>query len=389
VRTKLSVGREGEIVVPPKAAEALDLSGGGEVDLVTARGSFGLLVPAHADGPQAFFAGSLSALTVPEVIQFIHASLKTGILLVAGGDPAAPDAPERLRRRSVYFRDGQVVFASSSYAGDRLGPVLVRAGRIAEADLERCSRLVRSGRPLGQVLVDEGVLDAGRLYEGVTLQVREIVLAAFLEREGEFAFLEGSFDESNAVKLPERTRDLLLQGLKRIEEAERAAGSGEPAAARKEPAADVGLPPAPALTPPPSTPLEVALAGASRPRAGAKASGPFETYRRILRRVYSALAAAEADAAGRLNTWLVRLPEKKRVIFAGVHFTPDGELDVARVLENVVETGAYQGAASRARALEALEELLAFSLFEAKNRLPKAEAEALLREVGRMQVGKA
>ena len=47
------------------------------------------------------------------------------------------------------------------------------------------------------------------------------------------------------------------------------------------------------------------------------------------------------------------------------------------------------GAAARARALEALEEFLAFALFEAKNRLPRADAERLLREVGKMQMGKA
>ena len=64
-------------------------------------------------------------------------------------------------------------------------------------------------------------------------------------------------------------------------------------------------------------------------------------------------------------------------------------MDVARILVNVNATGAYKGAAARARSLEALEELLAFALFEAKNRLPRAEADRLLREVGRMQVGKA
>ena len=56
---------------------------------------------------------------------------------------------------------------------------------------------------------------------------------------------------------------------------------------------------------------------------------------------------------------------------------------------NVNASGAYQGAAARARSLEALEELLAFALFEAKNRLPMPDAERLLREVGKMQVGKA
>jgi hypothetical protein len=76
-------------------------------------------------------------------------------------------------------------------------------------------------------------------------------------------------------------------------------------------------------------------------------------------------------------------------VFEGVRFASDGDLDVAQVLVNVNASGAYKGAAARARSLEALEELLRFALFEAKTRLLRADAEALLREVGRMQVGKA
>ncbi len=78
-----------------------------------------------------------------------------------------------------------------------------------------------------------------------------------------------------------------------------------------------------------------------------------------------------------------------RPVFEGVRIAEDGDMDVAQILVNVPSGGAYKGAAARARALEALEEFLAFALFEAKNRLPRTEAERLLREVGRMQVGKA
>ena len=196
MRARLSVGREGEVLVPPREAESLGLAEGGEVDLVSARGAFALVVPARdGDGPRAWLAGSLAALSVPEVVQFLFTSLKTGVLLLAFGEDASraapPDTPDRLRRKSIYFRDGQVVFASSSNPADRLGAVLLREGLVAAEELERCARLARGGRPLGQVLVDEGALDAGQVYEGVTRQVREIVLGAFVETAGEFAFLEG------------------------------------------------------------------------------------------------------------------------------------------------------------------------------------------------------
>lgn len=384
MRAKLTIGPEGQIAVPPRQAESLGLSGGGDVDLVSARGEFALLLPARGEAPKAYFAGSLAALTVPEVVQFIFSSLKTGVLLLAAGKDAAgpPDEPEQLRRKSIYFKDGQVVFASSSDLADRLGPVLLRLGLVQAADLERCSRLVRSGRPLGQVLVDEGVITSGQLYDAIRNQVKLIFLGAFLESAGEFAFLEGRQDEQNQVKLGERTRDLILQGMKRIEEAEQErAPSVAPAGAAEEGADIVIEIETPALTPPPT--------GEPPREQVPSAAGPFEVYRRIFRRVHAALAAVEADATARLNSYFERLPEKKRAVFEGVRVGEGGEMDVARILANVSASGTYRGAAARARSLEALEELLAFALFEAKNRLPKPDADRLLREVGKMQVGKA
>jgi hypothetical protein len=389
LRAKLEVGSEGRIVVPPRQAEALGLAGGGDVDFVSARGACALLVPSRGEAPPPpWFAGSLGSLTVPEVVQFVFQSLKTGVLLLSFGAADAPraDAPEQLRRKSIYFKDGQVVFASSSEPQDRLGPVLVATAMVSQEDLERCTHLVGRGRPLGQVLVDEGVLTAGQLYEAIGAQVKEIFLGCFLETSGEFAFIEGAQDgQGQIVKLPERTRDLILQGMKRLEEAElrraeaeAAAGSGAPPA-DEEISVEVELP---AVTPPP-------LPGAPGREKVPRAAGPFETYRRIFKRVHTALATVEPDAAARLNTWFDRLPEPRRPIFEGVRITGEGELDVAAVLMNVNVMGTHKGAAARARSLEALEEFLSFALFEAKNRLPRAEAEALLREVGRMQVGKA
>jgi hypothetical protein len=440
MRAKLSIGPEGQLVLPRREAEALGLPGGGDADLVTARGAFALVTPARGDAPGAWFAGSLAALTVPEVIQFVSGSLKTGVLLLAFGREAGaagtPDRPELLRRKSIYFRDGQVIYASSSDPADRLGPVLEAAGLLGAADHERCRPLVGAGRALGQILVDEGILTAGQVYEGMTLQVKEILLGAFLEVTGTFAFLEGAGDLQAAVKLRERTRDLLLEGMHRLEEAERlgrelggreavltptrrgrpstpaearllaAMGDGGTVAAAGLEAGlaqlqalraaaallRAGALSRPVAAPPPlpeeAVPVDVEPPRAEAPPA-ARATGPFETYRRILKRVHEGLTAAHPAAGARLDSYFERLPPRQRALFDGVRLGADGELDVARVLANVNASGTWTGAAARARALEALEDLLAFALFEVKNCLPRPEADALLREVGRMQVGKA
>jgi Domain of unknown function (DUF4388) len=434
MRAKLSIGPEDAVTLSRRDAEALGAAQGDEVDVVTLRGAFALVSPSRKEG--SWFAGSLAALSFGEVAQLVASTLRSGMLLLSFGSDRERDPrgapPAQLRRKAISFRDGQVVFASSSDPADRLGPVLWRSGVLPLPDLDRASQLVGAGRPLGQVLVDEGLLTSAQLYEGIVRQVREIVLGCFHEGEGDFVFRAGPHDERNAVKLPERTRDLLLAGMRRGEELEglqadhvpdlgaplRRLGAAGPEldfrAARLLALADgrplraamaeaqlstydgvhaaaalvrAGLaaleaaprpppePPAPALTPVPVPP----------PAGG----GAFESYRRIFKRLYPPLRQASPDARERLNGYLERLPPRQRELFDGVRLDGQGDLDVARVLVNVSGSGVYVGAAARAAALEALDGFLAFALFEVKNVLPREEAEALLRVVGRMQMGKA
>jgi hypothetical protein len=390
---------------------------------------------APRDG-RPWLAGTLTALTIIEVVQLIFSSLKTGVLRLSFAGPGGAAASGRPHRRSLYFREGQLVFAASSEPCDRLGPVLWRAGLVGWDALARFGAEVAPGRPLGQVLVDGGVITASDLYAGVTAQVREILFEAFLDSEGEFLFVEGPHGEGNEVRIPERTRDLLLEGLKRVEETERLlavvggrgarlARAGAPPAGASEftlrllealqgcqtftEAADqsrLGLHFAlreaarllesglvvradqPVTSPGIEVEVEVGPAVAD-PAPGTRPSGPFELYRRIFRKVHAALAAARPGAERRLDSYFERVPEHRRFVFDGVGFDADGDLDVARVLANVTGTGSYRGAAARARSLEGLEELLTFALFEVKNVLPRDAAEQLLREVGKMQVGKA
>lgn len=390
---------------------------------------------APRDG-RPWLAGTLTALTIIEVVQLVYSSLKTGVLRLSFAGPVGASAGERPHRRSLYFREGQLVFAASSEPSDRLGPVLWRAGLVDWETLSRWSAEVAPGRPLGQVLVDGGVITAGDLYAGVTAQVREILFEAFLGAEGEFLFVEGPHGELNEVRVPERTRDLLLEGLKRVEETERllavvggrrarltrvaappsgaseftlrllAALEGSQNFAEAADESRLGLLVALREAAPlleagvlvrdgqPAVPAGIELVVEAGPAAAeaaptARLSGPFELYRRIFRKVHAALAAARPGAERRLDSFFERVPEHRRFVFDGVSFGADGDLDVARVLANVVDSGAYRGAAAKARSLEALEELLTFALFEVKNVLPKPEAERLLRDVGKIQVGKA
>lgn len=426
MRSRLAIGPDERIAVPRHVADLLELVDGDAVELKAVPGAFAVLQGAKRDAPAPYLAGSLRSLSAPEVFHFLATSLKTGTLLLSfggGHDGPLPDAPDALRRKTVSFKEGQVTFASSSERADRLAPVLWRAGLLSAEDLSRCGRLVQAGRPLGQVLVEEGLLDPGQLYGAMARQVREIVLGAFLEDEGEFVFVEGRADERNAVRLSERTHDLLLEGMRRRAEVDRLA-AGLPdrdAVARRRPG-DVGD-----LDPRGRRLLEaidgertvrqaldaswlglhdgtVALealvrAGlvetvAPRPPRPAPAAtppvpagGPFEAYARIIRHVYEELSRVQGDAGHRLESYFDRLSPERRAVFEGVRIDADGRIDVDQLILNVGEGSPRPGPTARARALAALESFLTFALFEVGNCLPPAEAARVLGEVGRMQAG--
>jgi len=427
LRFRLAIGPDGTVSLPRHEADLLGVIDGDPLEMQSVPGAFAVLRGAGRDLPAPYLAGSLRSLSAPEVFHFLATALKTGTLLLSfgggGHDAPLPDVPAGLRRKTVSFRDGQVTFASSSERADRLGAVLWRNGLVPAAELARCGRLVQSARPLGQVLVEEGLLDPGQLYGAMALQVRDIVLGAFLDEDGEFVFVEGRPDERNAVRLPERTRELLLEGMRRREEVDRlvsgipdreavavrsSGGTGAPdekgrrlldildgvrTVRRAVDDAWLGIYEGTRVldelvrdgwvvgaAPPPPQPEPAPLPAVA-------AGGPFESYARIVRHLFEELSGVQPDAGRRLESFFERLPLGRRAVFEGVRIGADGSIDVDQLLLNAGKGAARPGPVARAQALDALEAFVSFALFEVKNCLAPAEAARVLSEVGRMQEG--
>jgi hypothetical protein len=427
LRFHVAIGPDGTVGLPRHEADLLGVLDGDPLEMQSVPGAFAVLRRAGRGLPAPYLAGSLHSLSAPEVFHFLSTALKTGTLLLSfgggGHDAPLPEVPAGLRRKTVSFRDGQVTFASSSERADRLGAVLWRNGLVPAAELARCGRLVQSARPLGQVLVEEGLLDPGQLYGAMGLQVRDIVLGAFLDEDGEFVFVEGRPDERNAVRLPERTRELLLEGMRRREEVDGLAqglpdreavavrssgGTGAPGekgrrlldvldgartVRRAVDDAWLGIyegtrvldelvrdgwvvPAAPQPAEAEPQPVQAVPAG-----------GPFESYARIVRHLFEELSRVQPDAGRRLESFFERLPPGRRAVFEGVRIGADGNIDVDQLLLNAGRGAARPGPVARAQALDALESFVSFALFEVKNCLAPTEAARVLAEVGRMQGG--
>lgn len=143
--------------------------------------------------------------------------------------------------------------------------------------------------------------------------------------------------------------------------------------AAERPAQDIGLGLAPA---------EAQVIELRGPRGPGKA---FEAYRRALQHVVARLREHDPRVVQGLSSFFTLPPRGIARIVAGLSLAEDGTIDVDKLLANARE---IHGDAGRSRALEALESLLAFGLFEAKNVLAAAAADRLVKEVGRIQMGR-
>ena len=106
--------------------------------------------------------GPLRELGLHDVFQLLDLSRKTGVMRVTS----------HLRNNEglVAFDGGAIVYAEIKSNPFRLGDLLLRAGRIAEADLERARSIQEKehgARRLGQILVALGALSQGELARQV------------------------------------------------------------------------------------------------------------------------------------------------------------------------------------------------------------------------------
>jgi hypothetical protein len=151
--------------------------------------------------------GTLAETTVPDLFRSLVRSSETAyVSLDAIG-----------RTDAIYFKDGKIIFASSSDPDMGLGEILLRGGEI---DLHQYShameRLVVSRR-MGALLVELGYLQPDELMRAAERQASAIVLNAMSYRTGSYTIeFSGEFPEGT-LTLPLQTERLLLDGVHRIE----------------------------------------------------------------------------------------------------------------------------------------------------------------------------
>jgi two-component system OmpR family response regulator len=117
--------------------------------------------------------------------------------------------------KTIVIQNGRVIFARSSSTDDRLGPYLLRTGKVRFDHLMELTRFVSPTKRFGAVLVENHVLSPKDLVQGVIGQVRSIVLSLFHWTEAEYSFEEKAL-EKETITLRIATPKLVVDGVKQV-----------------------------------------------------------------------------------------------------------------------------------------------------------------------------
>ena len=163
---------------------------------------------------EAALQGKLETFRLPDVLNLLCTSRKTGTLAVTHAEKQA----------ALFFRDGNLIFASANQEQFRLGSILLRTRKITSAQRDRIDALMtRDGGRFGQRALEEGILTDAQLNDFLKVQVSEIVFDALLWHDGTFAFHEELNLPEHAVTIAIDLKNLMMEGARRIEEWEQCA----------------------------------------------------------------------------------------------------------------------------------------------------------------------
>lgn len=139
--------------------------------------------------------GDLTDLGVSDLLYMFKMRGLSGTLVVRNGDDDA----------TLQLQQGRLVSVSSSMVWQRLGELLVHAGKLT-ADQLTTALVLRAARPtaapLGSWLISEGLVSQADLHEVLQCQAEEILLRIIGWGDGTFSFSQ-EVSSSGAVPLPE------------------------------------------------------------------------------------------------------------------------------------------------------------------------------------------
>ncbi len=155
-------------------------------------------------------AGDFATMPLPDLLQWLAYSQKTGILLLSKGEIV----------KEIYFSGGKIIASSSNDPREYFGQFLLSYGKLTEEELITAfQQQARTGIKLGRILVTEGLLEEAEVQKYLRIKAEETIYDLFLwDDKGEFKFFNDATAEGNNVPIEMEVTSILMEGTRRSDE---------------------------------------------------------------------------------------------------------------------------------------------------------------------------
>lgn len=156
--------------------------------------------------------GTLTTMSVPDLLQFLAAGRKTGTLKFGRAKVI----------KQIYFENGLIVGSRSNDPKEYLGQVLIHYGKIDEARLQTAMEVQRgSGGKLGEILVAKGFLTKEDVLEILRTRTLDIIYDLFLWEEAQFEFYDSEPLPEDLIRIEVEPNAVVMEGIYRVDELDR------------------------------------------------------------------------------------------------------------------------------------------------------------------------
>lgn len=155
--------------------------------------------------------GRIEKFTLPEILQLVAASRKSGTLGIQREDSIV----------MIYFDAGDIVYGYGPRQTYHLGQLLRERGKLTNEQLETAvttQAQTENSRRLGEILISRGYIDRADLQEVVQNQIEELLYSLLSWESGSFKFYEDQFPTEEEIKVRLSVENVILEGLRRLDE---------------------------------------------------------------------------------------------------------------------------------------------------------------------------
>ncbi|PWT82825.1 MAG: hypothetical protein C5B44_01510 [Acidobacteria bacterium] len=154
--------------------------------------------------------GTLTTMSVPDLLQFLAVGKKTGTLKFMHQKVV----------KGIFFENGVIVGSSTNDPKEYLGQVLMHYGKLEEAQLQaamEAQRKAGKGR-LGQILIKQGVLKESEIVDILKIRTLDIIYDLFIWKEAHFEFIVDESLPPDFTRVEVEPTLVIMEGIYRADE---------------------------------------------------------------------------------------------------------------------------------------------------------------------------